>query len=145
MTAQQALDQADVVIAGKVVRKEPAHSWFVRAWSRHAPLWLGGNPLSADRAVAYVQVTDAIKGAVVDAQVPVRTLPDDATSTCTWDNLHVGQAVLLFTKNSSDRVLFVSHGSVPLDVVESKAVLDELKRLSRPAPPNKHMQRSGKP
>jgi hypothetical protein len=108
-------------------------------------LWLGGNPIAADRAVAYVQVTHTIKGAVVDDQVPVRSLPDDATSTCTWDNLHVGQTVLLFTKHSSDRVLLVSRGSVPLDVVESKSVLDELKRLSRPVPPNKHMQRTGEP
>lgn len=131
MTAQQALDRADVVIAGKVVSKEPAHGWFVRAWSRHAPVWLGGNPIAADRAIAYVQVTDAIKGSVIDVQVPVRSLPDDMTSTCTWDKLHVGQTVLLFAKRTADQVLLVSHGSVPLDVVESKAVLKELKRLSR--------------
>src|SRR5690348_8796355 len=85
MTAQQALDSADVVIVGTVVRKEPAHRWVSRAWSRHAPLWLGGNPIDADRAVAYVHVDDALKGGTVGAQIPVQALSDATQSTCSWE------------------------------------------------------------
>jgi hypothetical protein len=145
MTAQQALDSADVVIVGTVVRKEPAHRWVSRAWSRHAPLWLGGNPIDADRAVAYVHVDDALKGGTVGAQIPVQALSDATQSTCSWENLRVGQLVLLFAKRDQRQPLIISHGLVPLDKVASRTYLDELKRLSLPVPPNNRMQRSGSP
>jgi hypothetical protein len=133
------------VVVGTVARKEPAHGWVSRTWSRRAPLWLGGNPANADRAVAYVRVDDALKGATMGAVVAVQALSDTTRSTCAWDNLRVGQLVLLFAKGGQNQPLSVSHGLVPLDQIASKSYLQELRRLSLSVPPNNRMQRSGSP
>jgi len=132
-TDAQLLGAADSAVVGVVVRKELAHGPFVRFWHDHGPTSLGAKPWASMEAIAYVRVTESLKGSQAGLELQVQAHSDEVVSTCPWNNLRGGQNVLLFLKMAKPgEPLRISMGRVPFEPNGvDKARLEVLRGLTR--------------